>query len=86
MKSVVALLTATAIAISPVHAEPKAKPKCQHEGAMLELAIIAWLTATSIYMIADSYVAWSKYHKARGKHGDDVELKAKCEWVPVEKK
>lgn len=87
MKSVVALLTATAIAISPAHAEPKQKPKCQQEASLvLELAVIAWMVGVSAYFLGDAYLTWSKYQKARGKHGPDVELAPKCEWVPVEKK
>lgn len=87
MKSIVALLTAAAIATSPVQAEPKQKPMCPQEASLvLEVAVITWMVGVSAYFFADAYSAWKKYQRARGQYGDDVTLEAKCEWKPVEKK
>jgi hypothetical protein len=86
MKTLVALLTALAISTAPAKAEPTRLPPPQNEAAMVEIAVIAWVVVSTMYFIGDSYMAWSKYQRARGKHGDDVSLQAKCEWVPVEKK
>ncbi len=85
MKTIVALLTATSIAISPVHAEPKAKPKCQEASLIVEGLVMAWMIGVAAYFIGSAYSSYKDYERAREQNGGQP-VEQVCKWQAVEKK
>lgn len=85
MKTIVALLTALAIAISPAHAEPKQKPPCQEASLVVEGLIMAWMIGVAAYFIGSAYSSYKSYERAREQNGGQP-VEQICKWQPIEKK